>query len=96
MRLTLRNIASLAAGRHPIAGRPLHSDAAPHDDRGAAGLRCRDCVFRRPGPGRHSRDYPKCWYTVTGVPLHVTNGPATDCRAWYPACTDFEPVTVLP
>lgn len=89
-RLTLRQAAKLAKGIHPITGGRLHPEAAPHDDREAAGTRCGGCRFRVTG------DYPKCrWpdpreYLIAKLP-RVTHGPATDCRGWWPACTDWEP-----
>ncbi len=44
---------------------------------------CGSCVHRHPASGDHS--WPKCdrWL--------ITSGPATDCRAWWPACTQWEP-----
>jgi hypothetical protein len=92
---TARQLRRLAKGTHPIAGLPLHQDAAPHDDQQAPGLRCRDCRFHQL-MGGHSRAYPKCYwpdpnrYKLAELP-RVTMGGATDCRGWYPACTDFEP-----
>lgn len=90
-RLTLRQSADLARGVHPLTGGRLHPDAAPADDRDAPGLRCGTCLFRVPGG-----QYPKCrWpdpteYRVSKLP-RVTHGPATDCRAWWSACTDYRP-----
>lgn len=89
-RLTLRQAADLAKGRHPLTGGRLHPDAAPADDREAPGARCGTCRFRVSG------GYPKCrWpdpgeYRVAKLP-RVTHGPATDCRQWWPACTDWQP-----
>lgn len=39
---------------------------------------CGDCPNRRPQDGE--RSWPKCGLWP------VTGGPATDCRAWWPAC----------
>lgn len=101
-RLTLRQAAQLANGLHPIALRPLHPDAAPHDDREAEGLRCNSCAFRAL-IGHHNRTYPKCSYPVAlkdDEPVHsadwermyrVTHGGASDCRGWWPACADYQP-----
>jgi len=95
VRRTARFAAQLARGMHPIALTPLHPDAAPHDNRKAAGLRCKGCRFHKLFGG-HAKDFPKCaWpdpdeYRLSELP-RVTNGPATDCRGWYPACTDYEP-----
>lgn len=94
---TARQLAGLGRGRHPISGLPLHPQAAPAADKTAAGLRCRDCRFRQQ-MGGHARSYPKCYwpdpslYRLEELP-RVTMGAATDCRAWFPACTDFEPAT---
>lgn len=40
---------------------------------------CGGCAHRRAG------EYPKC---ALGP---VSRGPATDCRAWWPACSRWEP-----
>lgn len=91
-RRTMRHAALLAKGGHPISGRRLHPDAAPHDDRAAEGLRCKDCRFRQV-MGGHSRGFPKCYWPDPDAPggPRLSHSAATDCRAWYPACTDFEP-----
>lgn len=81
-RRTLRNAATLAAGRHPLGTR-LHRDAAPADDRKAEGLRCGSCIhaFRKGGV---AGNYTKCRaHTVTG-------GPGTDIRLYWPACERWE------
>jgi hypothetical protein len=72
---------ALARGWHPF-GPKLHPDAPPPDDRDAPGPRCRTCTHRiNWGHG----SYPKC-------DLHpITHGPGTDCRAWWPACTNYTP-----
>lgn len=90
-RRTLRLTRDLALGRHPLTGGRLHPDAAPADDRTAPGARCGTCRFRVTGG-----QYPKCrWpdpgeYRIAKLP-RVTHGPATDVRAWWPACTDWQP-----
>lgn len=97
-RRTLRQATDLKAGRHPLGGR-VHKDAAPHDGRQAPGLRCGSCRFRwlfeGPSYGLHGGTFPKC---TLGAPegepalgARVTNGAATDCRAWWPACTKYQP-----
>lgn len=92
---TARQFKALARGRHPISGLPLHTDAAPHDDQKAPGLRCRGCHFHQL-MGGHKRGYPKCFwpnpdlYRLVDLP-RVSMGPATDCRGWFPACTDYQP-----
>jgi hypothetical protein len=101
-RLTLRQAADLARGRHPLTGGPLHPDAAPHDDRSAPGARCGSCRFRALF-GHHDRTYPKCSYPVPtrdGEPIHpadhermtrVAHSAASDCRSWWPACISHQP-----
>jgi len=81
-RRTQRNLAALAAGRHPVGRRPLHPDAPPVGDRAAAGPRCGGCahLFRKVRAGT----YLKCEQNATG-------GPGTDLRAWWPACADYQP-----
>lgn len=96
---TLRQTAALAAGRHPlqpIAGHllRLHPEAAPHDDRTAPGRRCGNCWHRHVLPW-HNRTWPKCTYgvanptdTADGSHPRISHSAASDCRAWWPACTD--------
>lgn len=87
---TRRQYALLLAGRHPLSlvmSRPLrlHPDAAPADDQDAEGLRCGGCRFRV--LRNHGvRSWPKC--SIGGRESH---GGGTDCRAWWPACTDYQP-----
>jgi hypothetical protein len=77
-RRTARYYDLLLKGWHPF-GDKLHPDAPPVDDRQAPGPRCRTCNHRLTG------GYPKC-------DLHpITHGPGTDCRAWWPACTNYIP-----
>lgn len=47
---------------------------------------CGDCVHRV-AFGHNSRSYPKCTLP-SARPARMTHGAATDCRAWWPACTD--------
>lgn len=85
-RLTLRQRNDLAAGRHPLTGGPLHPHAAPAEPRDAPGLRCGGCRFRMYlGGGR--RGYPKCDNPNTPY----SHGPATDVKAYWPACPLYEP-----
>lgn len=95
-RLTIRQATDLARGRHPLTGDRLHPEAAPHDDRKAPGRRCGNCWYRGPSSGEHAGSFPKCWYgyqTPTNTEKfatapRITGGPATDVRAWWPACPD--------
>lgn len=89
-RRTRRQRELLAAGQHPLTlvlSHPLrlHADAAPGGDKRADGLRCGTCSHRTyaTSNGRH---YPKCT-----VPGRMSNGAATDCRAWWPACVNHLP-----
>jgi hypothetical protein len=75
---------SLATGHHIS----LHAEAAPADDRDAPGRRCGTCTWRKQ-TGHHSRSYPKC-----GIDhRRLTHGAGTDVAAWWPGCTDHEPVS---
>lgn len=85
----------LAAGYHPLSGGKLHPEAAPADDRTAPGRRCGNCRFREV-LGYHQRSYAKCVHPgdlgadeidLLGPP-RVTHGAASDCRSWWPGCTD--------
>lgn len=93
-RLTRRQADDIAAGRHPLTLAytlvlPLHADgdrtrtaASPQDGTPTCGT----CVHRRTVDYR-GKWYPKC--THDQAPL--SHGPATDVRAWWPACVRFEP-----
>lgn len=87
-RLTVRQAARLAQGLHPLSlvcGHiPLHAEAAPADNRSAAGRRCNGCVFHQSW-GAHS--YPKCSF---GNGVRRSHGAATDCRGWWPGCRDHQ------
>lgn len=88
-----RQADALAHGLHPLTAAVrtairLHPAAAPTDDRTAAGRRCGGCQHRQLSPVRHARPYPKCAFDSWS---RATNGPGTDVRAWWPACTDHEP-----
>jgi len=82
---------------HPDAPRPT----GPGGDE--PGPRCGGCVFRQ-SLGHHDRAYAKCAhgavevartgypgrpYTTTEYP-RASHGAATDVRAWWPACTDWQ------
>jgi hypothetical protein len=106
-RLTLRQAADVAAGRHPLTGGPLHPLASRHRDADAPKsdpFTCGSCYFRN-SAAYHGKSYAKCWlpgprtgetYTVGTVTMtmgypRVTHGPASDVRAWWPACPDHSP-----
>jgi hypothetical protein len=48
------------------------------------GHTCGDCAHRVLA-GYHRRSYPKC------EEVRWTHGAGSDCRAWWPACTKWEP-----
>ncbi|ROO82649.1 hypothetical protein EDD29_0130 [Actinocorallia herbida] len=87
-RMTLRKQAALERGQHPLSvlfgHLPLHKDAAPANDRTAAGLRCGSCAHR--GPGFYG--YPKC---LIANGARISNSANSECRAWWPACHDYTP-----
>lgn len=101
-RLTLRQAEQVTAGIHPLTRGPLHPLASRHRDADAPKddpFTCGSCLFRR---GREWGDYtyPKCWLPnpQKGADAHfaelysrVTHGPASDVRAWWPACPDYSP-----
>jgi hypothetical protein len=96
-KLLARQGKQLTDGWHPLSGGRLHPDAAPADDRAAPGLRCGSCRYRELIYGGQNA-YPKCTVgakrTADGHPLsgpRITHGAATDVRAWWPACRDYEP-----
>lgn len=82
-RRTRRQVRDLLAGRHPLAGGRLHPQAAPAGDRNAPGRRCGNCAHLV----AHGR-YLKCHGYGS---QYVSNGAATDVRAWWPACGHHEP-----
>lgn len=94
-RRTIRQAGLLAGGWHPLGGvyehARLHPAAAPHDDRAAPGRRCGNCRYRRVTQ-HHHRTYAKCAHGEIehGSWPRASAGPATDVRAWWPACTDHE------
>lgn len=73
-RRTLRQHALVARGFHPLALSPTRPELGT----------CGGCAWRVLFGA-----YPKC--TLPGDRARrLTHGPATDCRAWWPACGDFE------
>jgi hypothetical protein len=89
-RLTRRQAEHIRQGIHPLTLaytliRPLHPDAdrtrtadSPQNNTPT----CGSCDLRTTGGG-----YPKC--TEPSAPR--SHGPATDVRAWWPACTRWTP-----
>lgn len=101
-RLTLRQADDVAAGRHPLTGGPLHPLASRHRDADAPKadpFTCGSCLFRKT-ERYHGKSYAKCWLpnptAGADAPMEriydrVTHGPASDVRAWWPACRDYSP-----
>lgn len=87
-RLTRRQAEQVAAGIHPLTGGRLHPDAdrsrtktSPQDGTPTCGT-----CMARVALDYHGKRYPKC----LEQPANVTHGPATDVRAWWPACAKYE------
>lgn len=83
-RRTLRQREDIANGIHPLTRLKLHPDASPTTPVGGRGLRftcdtCTHLVRLR----YHDRRYLKC------DTIAPTNGPGTDARGWWPACTSY-------
>jgi hypothetical protein len=99
-RRTIRQLALLRSGRHPIGMLRLHPDAPPAGDRDAPGPRCGTCRFREMADSNGNRSFPKCLRGWDGDPVreppYATHGAATDCRAWWPACEYYEATRPVP
>ena len=82
---------AIAAGRHPLSlalgPRALHADASTNPDDTTSGPTCGTCIHRDPGR------YAKCTY---GGGARISHGVGTDVRAWWPACTTYDPMTTDP
>lgn len=100
-RRTHRQAADVAAGRHPLTGGPLHPLASRHRDAAAPKddpFTCGSCYYRDT-VGHHDKTYPKCLLPapvgadqpMRKIYTRVTAGPASDVRAWWPACRDYVP-----
>ncbi|WP_378735376.1 hypothetical protein [Nocardia brasiliensis] len=74
----------IAARIHPLGYVALHEQAATGRD--GDGLRCGSCRWRAV-LDHHNRAYPKC---LCGNGVRVTHSEASDIRAWWPACRDYE------
>lgn len=86
---TERQRALVAKGIHPLTGGLVHDDADPAACAPGASrdqpFTCGSCRFRR-SLRHHDTSFPKC----TRDESRITNGPATDVRAWWPACRAYE------
>ncbi len=94
-RLTLRQAEQIADGIHPLTRGPLHALASRHRDADAPKtdpFTCGSCYFREAWR-YHGKAFVKCAFGVTneGASPRVSHGPATDVRAWWPACPDYSP-----
>ncbi len=87
-RRALRQQAGFLVGWHPVGGR-VHPDA-DRERTPASGKRdpltCGSCQLRGL-VGGHAKSFPKCLRPGA----RITKGPATDVRAWWPACLDYQP-----
>lgn len=81
--------ARISTGWHPLGRHSrLHPDAA-HDttNHDGSGLHCGTCRFREIRR-YHDKSYPKCTY---GNGIRISHSDTSDVRAWWPACTDYQP-----
>lgn len=89
-RLTARQLENVRAGIHPLTRGRLHpeasTDATRTDPKGLP-FTCGTCQFR------DAHGYAKCLLEVDGRRVYVTHGPATDVRAWWPACESYRAVS---
>jgi hypothetical protein len=104
-RLTLRQAGYVAAGIHPLTRAPIHPLASRHRDASAPKddpFTCGSCYFRHVEK-YHDKSYPKCLLPSAAgadqparvIYPRVTNGPASDVRAWWPACRDYSPGSAM-
>jgi hypothetical protein len=93
-RRTIRQRETIAAGRHPLETvwpTYRHPETrgetyTPDDPRGRP-YTCGSCRFRAL-LDYHRRTYAKCVEDDTAP--RATHGAASDVRAWWPACRDYE------
>lgn len=91
-RLTRRQQTDIGRGVHPLRRGPLH-ERAPRDidkTRRNARFTCGSCAHRFQQSGGYNGTFPKCEIA------HIAGSVHTDCRAWWPACTDYAPVDGRP
>ena len=85
-RLTERQANDVRQGRHPLTGGKFHEQAdmgAKVGDSKNLPFRCGSCIHRLL-LRHHDGTYPKCERS------EMTHGTATDVRAWWPACPQWE------
>lgn len=84
-RLTLRQKADVERGRHPLTRGRLADN----------GETCGTCVHRVLA-NWHNRTYAKCAQGINPATTPLDKAPfashsqTTDCRAWWPACRDWQ------
>jgi hypothetical protein len=99
-RMRRRQALRIAHGCHPLSIYgvciPLHADAPRDAYRGDPRPypRCGDCQLRQM-VGGHAKAFPKCLYgyqapLVSTAPRY-SQSEASDVRAWWPACIDYQP-----
>jgi hypothetical protein len=96
-RLRARQSAKIAAGEHPLSNvgdKPSRVLLAPE----GTGT-CGTCAHKM-RPAHHGRAYPKCAADAFRDPAgtgfrevwpRAAHSESTDVRAWWPACTTYEP-----
>jgi hypothetical protein len=86
----------IATGVHPL-GKPvfLHKEACRDPLDTETGPRCGTCRFRKLLE-YHNRTYPKCHYPDPEKLPHPrdSNCESSDIRRWWPACAQYEKVSV--
>ena len=85
-RLRERQASDVREGRHPLTGGQIHPQstrAAKASDAKDLPFRCGSCIHRLL-LRHHDATYPKCGRST------MTHGGATDVRAWWPACPQWE------
>lgn len=91
---TLRQIAAIGGGSHPlalvVAGIRRHPEtvggAYAKGDPKDRPFTCGTCVHRE-SLRYHDGSYPKC---VFGDGARISHGSGTDTRSYWPACTDWK------
>lgn len=93
-RRRVRQAQAVAAGVHPLAlvlGAVVVMHADGNRDATAQqpgpGPHCGGCAHRGSYSGAHAGTFPKCSRFAPGS---LSNSGATDCRAWWPACTQHQ------
>lgn len=98
-RRTQRQRDLITAGVHPLTLTMMpRLKLHPESGTGTDDRRCGNCRYRE-STLHHDYRYPKCYFPGVGMGPEdlrkhgyprVSRGAATDCRAWWPGCTDHE------